>query len=130
VVTLGVVAEGRVGVGHRATVVGGLQQGGHPVRLVAEDLSGRRLHDDKVLASVGKHVPILLPPALVPTLMGDGGERGLLLVCHAVLGQQFAQFLHADATLAGLNAADLRAVTFQDPGGVLQAVAEALSVPA
>jgi hypothetical protein len=41
-----------------------------------------------------------------------------------------AEFLAADAALAGLDPADLRRVALQDPGRVTERVAEVLAVPA
>jgi hypothetical protein len=54
----------------------------------------------------------------------------LLLVINAVLGEQFPQFLAADAALAGFDPADLRAVTFEDPRRIVKCVAQVLAVPA
>src|SRR6266567_3917404 len=60
----------------------------------------------------------------------DGRQRGLLAVRHPVLGQQLAQFLGPDATLAGLDPADLRPVALQHASRVLQRVSHVLPVPA
>jgi hypothetical protein len=46
------------------------------------------------------------------------GQQVLLPGVDAVLGQQLAQLLRADAALAGLDAADLRAVALEHVGRV------------
>jgi hypothetical protein len=55
-----------------------------------------------------EHVGVVAEPT-EGTRVGEHGQDGLLLVVDAVLGQELAEFLGADAALAGLDAADLRA---------------------
>ena len=55
-------------------------------------------------------------------------QRLLLGRGHAVLGQQLPQFLGADAALAGLDPADLRAVALKDASSLVQVVAKAFAV--
>ena len=126
----GVVVQRRVGLGQRPRVGRGLQQRRDPLRLVGRDLRGGRLEDQVVLPGAGQDVGVVAVPAERAARVGQGGQDGLLLVADAVLGQQLAQFLAADAALAGLDPADLRAVAFQDPGRVVQRVAQVLPVPA
>ena len=59
--------------------------------LDGEDLGGSRLHNGQIAASAGQHVPVALPPAVIVAVVGDDGQRRLLLAGHAVLGQQLAE---------------------------------------
>jgi len=119
-----------LGSGDGAGIFIGLQQVGYELRLVDHDLGGGRLHDHVVQVGVGHGVRVGMPPAVLAAAAGDGHQRELLARRHAVLGQQFTQFLGPDAALAGLDPADLGTVAFEDPGGVLERVAHVLPVPA
>ena len=119
-----------VGFGQFPRIGRGLQQRGDPLRLVGRDLRGERLEDQVVLPGAWQHIGVGVVPAgrIAPGCQGD--QDLLLLVADAVFGQQLAQFLAADAALASLDPADLGAVAFQDPGRVLERVAQVLPVAA
>src|ERR1700683_5186615 len=71
-----------------------------------------------------------MPPASLAATAGDGHQRGLLALRHAVLGQQLAQFLGPDTTLAGFDPADLRTVALKHTRRIFERVADMLPVPA
>src|SRR5580704_15381920 len=71
-----------------------------------------------------------MPPASLAAAAGDGQQRGLVALRHAVLGQQLAQFLGPDTTLAGFDPADLRTVALEYACRVFERVADILPVPA
>jgi hypothetical protein len=71
---------------------------------------------------------VLEPPAALPAAVRDREQRLLLAVRDAVVCEELAELLRADAALAVLDPADLRTVAFKDPGGLIQGVAKALPV--
>ena len=121
---------GRVSAEDRTRVLRGLQQVWHQLRLVGLDLRGGRLGDEVVQPAAGQDVGIWLPPAACPGRLRDGGQGPLFLLTDAVLGEQVSQVPGADAALPRLDPTDLRTVTFQDAGSVVQSVAQAFAVPA
>ena len=125
-----IVRQTRIGLGQCSCVVRGLEQCGYPLGLIGQNSRGSRLEEEVVLPGLGQNIGVRpVPPARTPRI-GHGAQDGLLLAINAVLGEQFTQLLAADAALAGLDPADLRAVTFEDPRRVVKCVAQALAVPA
>jgi hypothetical protein len=62
--------------------------------------------------------------------LGDGCQGVLLVLAHAVFGEQLPELFRPDAALPGLDPADLRPVAFQHAGRVFQDEPLVLAVPA
>ena len=105
----GVVVQGRVGLRQRPGVGAGLQQrrgpAGPRTPLIFD---GGRLEDQVVPQRAGQDVVVVAEPAEGAARVGQLGQQGLLLAGDAVLAQELAQLLGADAALAGLDPAELR----------------------
>ena len=101
-------------------VVGGLQQAGYPVRVVAADRGGGFLQADKGAEPGRQHVVVAVPPAGLAGLLGQRHERVHLPgIGDAVGGQEPLDRQRLEAAFGAFHPAHRPGRGVDRPGGLL-----------